>query len=75
MAVTFQVADLTDIVVYAFAAHHIREGEPVRCYKGADGKARARRVVAGEKATGEALHDALPGTPVTVLVCKRGSEQ
>lgn len=72
MAVTFTIGNLTDITVTAFAEHFIREGEPVRCVRGLDGKARARRPLEGEKESGTAMHDALPGMPVCVLVCKRG---
>ena len=72
MAVTFTAPPSpADICIYATAAHAITAGEPVRCYRGADGKPRARRCVEGEKMSGEALNDAGPGMPVTVLVCRR----
>lgn len=72
MAVTFDASHHTDITTTAFAEHFIREGDAVRCFKTGDNRARARRPLPGEKITGAALHDALPGLPVTVVVCKRG---
>lgn len=74
MAVTFQIGNLHDITVYVFAAHHIREGEDVRCFLGIDGRTRARRPVGRELPSGTALHDAGPGMPLTVVVLRRGNE-